>query len=105
MTITPYLNLTGNAEEAMNLYKDIFGGTTEIMRWSEMPPDENMPLSDDWKNKIMHCSLNINKDLSIYLSDSWVEKPPAQNTVFLHVACDSEEKLRTAYGKLSEGGK
>jgi PhnB protein len=105
MTITPYLNLTGNAEEALNFYKDIFGGTTEIMRWSEMPSDENMPLSDDWKNKIMHCSLNINKDLSIYLSDSWVEKPPAQNTVFLHVVCDSEEQLRKIYSKLSEGGK
>jgi len=105
MTITPYINLPGNAEEAMNFYQDIFGGTTELMRWSEMPPDPKMPMNDDWQNKIMHCSLNINKDLPIYLSDSLIDNPSANNTVFLHVVFDSENELRKAYETLSEGGR
>jgi PhnB protein len=104
MTLTPYLNLTGNAEEAMNFYKAIFGGKTEIMRWSEMPPDPKMPMDENWQNKIMHCSLIINKDITIYLSDSLVEKIPPNNTVFLHVVFDTENELRKAFDMLSVDG-
>lgn len=105
MTLTPYLNLSGNAEEAMNFYKAIFGGTTEIMRWSDMPPNPKMPLDDDWKNNIMHCSLIINDKVTIYLSDSLMEKKPVNNTVFLHVVFDSEEELRKTFDALSAGGR
>lgn len=105
MTLTPYLNLPGNAEEVINFYKDIFGGTTEIMRWSEMPPDPNMPMDENWQNKIMHCSLIINKDITIYLSDSLVEGTPINNTVFLHVVFDTEDKLRNAFDSLSANGR
>jgi len=104
MTITPYINLTGNAEEAMNFYKSIFGGTTEIMRWSEMPPNPKMPLDEEWQNKIMHCSLAIKENVNIYLSDSLTDGKPVNNTVFLHVVFDSESELRKAYAALTEGG-
>ena len=105
MTLTPYINLTGNAEEAMNYYKAIFGGTTEVMRWSEMPPNPKMPVSDEWKDKIMHGSLNIRDGLAIYLSDSWVDnKTPINNNVFLHVEFDSEDELRKVFGALSQEG-
>ena len=34
----PYLNFEGNAEEAMNLYRSVFGGEfATVMRWGEMP--------------------------------------------------------------------
>jgi len=105
MTLTPYINLTGNAEEAMHFYKGVFGGKTEIMRWSEMPADPKMPVSDDWQNKVMHGSLTIRDNVTIYLSDSWVDKPtPVNNNVFLHVVFDSEDELRQAYEALSAGG-
>jgi PhnB protein len=104
MTLTPYLNLTGNAEEAMTFYQSIFGGETSIMRWSEMPPNPKMPVDDAWKDKVMHGSLTINDNVSIYLSDSWVDREPPVNSVFLHVTFDSEEELRAAYAALSDGG-
>ena len=103
MRIIPYINLPGNAEEAMSFYKEIFGGKTEIMRWGEMPPDPKMPVRDDWQNKIMHGSLSIREDVTIYLADSWVEET-YNNNVFLHVEFDSEEELRRAYAALSAGG-
>ena len=106
MTLTPYLNLPGNAEEAMNFYKDVFGGKTEIQRWNEMPPNPKMPASDAWKNKVMHGSLTIRDNVTIYLSDSWVdEEVPINNNVFLHVEFDSETELRKAFDILSAGGK
>lgn len=105
MTLTPYINLSGNAEEAINFYKAIFGGTTEIMRWSEMPPNSKMPIDDGWQNKIMHGSLIINKNITIYLSDSWIENTATNNTVFLHVVFDTEDELRKAFEALSADGK
>jgi PhnB protein len=105
MRIIPYINFAGNAEEAMNFYQEVFGGKTEIQRWSEMPPNPKMPVSDDWQNKVMHGSIRIRADVMIYLSDSWVEgEGTYKNNVFLHVEFDSEEELRKAYAALSAGG-
>ncbi len=106
MRIIPYINLSGNAEEAMNFYKEVFGGKAEIQRWSEMPPNPEMPVSEDWQNKVMHGSLTIRDDVTIYLSDSWVEAEATyNNNVFLHVEFDSEEELRKAYEALAADGK
>lgn len=105
MTITPYINLSGNAEEAINFYKSIFGGTTEIMRWCDMPPNKDIPLDNEWQNKIMHSSLNIAKNITLYISDSLQEETKRNNTVFLHVSFDSEDELQKAYKALSSGGK
>jgi PhnB protein len=106
MKLIPYINLPGNAEEAIHFYKDIFGGKTEISRWSEMPPNPKMPVSDAWKNKVMHGSLSIREDVTIYISDTWQEgKGTFDNNVFLHVEFDSEEELRKAFDALSAGGK
>ena len=106
MTLTPYLNLTGNAEEAMNFYQEVFGGKTEIQRWSEMPPNPHMSVDDAWKNKVMHGSLTIRDNVTIYLSDSWAgQEAPVNNNVFLHVEFDSEDELRKAFDILSAGGK
>lgn len=104
MTMTPYLNLPGNAEEALNFYKTIFGGTTEIIRWSEMPPNPKMPIDDGWRDKIMHSSLSIKDGLQIYLSDSWIDKEPSNNSVFLHLVFDSEDELKKVYDVLVVGG-
>lgn len=105
MNITPYLNMTGNAEEALNFYKSIFGGEVEILRWGEIPPDEKMPISDEWKNKIMHSSLTIRENLAIFLSDSLMDnQKEINNSVFLHVEFDSESEVRKAYEALSRGG-
>jgi PhnB protein len=106
MRIVPYINLAGNAEEAMDFYQEVFGGEIEILRWSEVPPNPKMPVSDDWQNKIMHGSLTIREDVAIYLADSVVEGEATYgNNVFLHVEFDSEEELRRTYEALSAGGR
>ena len=105
MKIIPYINLTGNAEEAMNFYKDVFGGTIEIMRWSEMPPDPKIPLDDAWRSKVMHGTLSIRDDVTVFLSDSLMEADsPFNNNVFIHVVFDSEAELRKSFEALSAGG-
>lgn len=105
MRIIPYINFAGNAEEAMTFYKEVFGGEIELQRWSEMPPDPQMPVSDDWQDKIMHATLTIREDVTVYLSDSWAEGDETYNSnVVLHVEFDSEDELRRVFDALSAGG-
>lgn len=76
------------------------------MRWSEMPPNPKMPVSDEWQNKIMHGTLTIREDIPLFVADSWTEdRGTINNNVFVHVEFDSEEELRKAFDALSAGGK
>ena len=44
MELEPYLFFTGNCEDALNFYKQVFNGEIEGMsRWSEMPKDAGGP--------------------------------------------------------------
>jgi PhnB protein len=105
MRIIPYSNFPGNAEGAMTFYQEVFGGNIELQRWSEMPPNPQMPVSDDWQNKIMHGALDIREEVTVYLSDSWTEgEATGNNNVFLHVEFDSEDELRRVFDALSAGG-
>ena len=105
MRIIPYINFSGNAEEALTFYQEVFGGEIELQRWSEMPPNPQMPVGDDWQTKIMHAALTIRDDVTIYLSDFWEEVEGAyHNSVVLHVEFDSEDELRRVFDALSAGG-
>jgi PhnB protein len=55
--INPYINFNGNAEEAFNFYKSVFGGEfAMVMHFKDMASPEN-PIADNEANKIMHLSL------------------------------------------------
>ena len=52
--ITPYLHFNGTAEEAMNYYKSILGGTfTIFQQYKDVPGAEKMPLEDQERFKPM----------------------------------------------------
>ncbi len=105
MRLIPYINLSGDAEEALSFYKDIFGGEIEINRWSEMPPNSKMPITDEWKSKVMHGSLAIRENVTLYVSDSLTEDQTGNSsTVFLHMEFDSEDELRKAYEAIAQSG-
>jgi len=58
-TINPYINFNGNAEEAFNFYKSVFGGEfTEIIRFKDLESAE-FPIEDEDANKIMRIALPI----------------------------------------------
>ena len=53
--INPHINFNGNAEEAFNFYKSVFGGEfAMIMRFKDISNPEN-PIPENEANKIMHC--------------------------------------------------
>ena len=57
--INPHINFNGNAEEAFNFYKSVFGGEfSKVIRFKDLASDE-FPISEKEENKIMHISLPI----------------------------------------------
>jgi PhnB protein len=61
--INPHINFNGNAEEAFNFYKSVFGGEfAKIMRFKDMASAE-FPVAENEANKIMHIALPIGKNI------------------------------------------
>ena len=105
-SINPYLNFKGNAEEAFNFYKSVFGGEfAGLQRFKDMPDGAKMAEEDS--NKIMHISLPIGKgnilmasDVLGYMGENFIEG----NNFHLCISPDSEEEAKRLYEELSAGG-
>ncbi len=67
MKLTPYIHFAGNAEEALNFYKEVLGG--EILMVSRYG-DSPMPTDEDYKEKIIHARLAFGDSL-IMISDAF----------------------------------
>ena len=107
--INPYLTFQGNCEEAFNYYKEVFGGEFSYMgRFSEMPPQEGVTLSEEDGNKIMHMSLPISKETILMGSDSggeWAPQMIVGNNISLSITAESKEDADRFFNMLSDGGK
>ncbi|MDB5162479.1 MAG: hypothetical protein JWO54_969 [Candidatus Saccharibacteria bacterium] len=58
-TINPYINFNGNAEEAFNLYKSVFGGEfTNVVRFKDLA-SADFPVPENEADKIMRIVLPI----------------------------------------------
>ncbi|MDI1305333.1 MAG: VOC family protein, partial [bacterium] len=61
--INPHINFNGNAEEAFNFYKSVFGGEfAKIMRFKDLASTE-FPIAENEANKIMHIALPIGQNI------------------------------------------
>ena len=103
--VNPYISFDGNAEEAFNFYKSVFGGDFEtVMRWKDNPQCEGM--SDADKNKIMHIAIKVGDSVimgSDFMSMGDEQYTPGNNyTVALMP--DSREEADRLFAGLSDGG-
>lgn len=108
-TLNAYLNFPGNCEEAFNYYKKVFGGEfLGVNRFSEMPPQEGMTISEYFQDKIMHISLPISKECVLMGSDTggeWAPDLKVGNNISLSINADSKEDADRYFTQLSESGK
>lgn len=100
-SLVPYLMFPGTCEEALNFYKDAFGGEIESINRFEGSPIE---VADDYKNKIMHSTFRAG-DLLFMASDGMQDNPPAPGSNFaLNINFSSEDDQEKVFNKFSEGG-
>ncbi|HEY5407699.1 MAG TPA: glyoxalase/bleomycin resistance/extradiol dioxygenase family protein [Ginsengibacter sp.] len=102
MKLFPYLNFNGNCEEALNFYKDAFGGEIiQLGRYGESP----MESPEEIKDKIIHGRLQFG-DVLIMASDAMNENGiNSGDNISLSVECDTNGQLEKVFSKMSEGGK
>lgn len=102
----PYLNFKGNAEEAFNFYKSVFGGEFPmVMRFKDMPGDGRQP--EEYQDKIVHIALPIGQHTMLMASD--VVGPMADgfasgNQVNIMISPESAEEAHRIFEALSAGG-
>lgn len=102
--ITPYLNFTGECEEAFRLYQRAFGGQEPLLaRYSDAPESAYPDMDPAQKNKIMHGYMMLTETGGISGADAiWpFDKGSAVN---IHVYCSSPEAAKEAFAVLSEEG-
>jgi PhnB protein len=95
----PYLFFAGNCREAMEFYKNIFGGELTIQAFDDIPGDT----PEDMKGKIMHARLS-GGDVELMASDSQAASPEARK-IELSLSGMDEAKLSKIFDGLSAGGK
>lgn len=61
-SINPHINFNGNAEEAFNFYRSVFGGAfSKLIRFKDLANDD-FQVAEHEANKIMHIALPIGKN-------------------------------------------
>jgi PhnB protein len=106
--VNTYLNFAGNAEEAFNFYKSVFGGEfTSVIRFRDMPMEGvEIPKADE--GKMMHIALPIGKNFLLQASDaleSLGQKLMPGNNVIISLQAESKEEADRLFTGLSAGGK
>lgn len=97
--LNPYVSFRDNAREALEFYKDVFGGNLSINTFGEYG-DPNAPGA----NNVMHGQLETDRGFTLMGSDT----PPGMdfnpgNNITISLSGDDEQELRGYWEKLTEG--
>ena len=107
-SLNQHIAYNGNAEEAFNFYKNIFGSEiTMIMRYKDAPPGATKPEHNVDENKIMHISMQIGNHSNLMGCDMPAAFGSANlgNAINISVSADSKGEADKIYNGLLEGGK
>ena len=107
-TLNPYINFNGNAAEAFNFYKSVFGGEFEkVARYKDFSSPEH-PISESDGNRIMHIALPIGKSGMLMGSDVLEvmgKVNEEDNRSSIAIIAESREEADKLFNGLSKGGK
>jgi PhnB protein len=93
--INPWINFNGNAEEAFDFYKSVFGGNIRKV------------LNDKDGNKIMYITLPIGKDnmlIANNVPEGMGQVNENENRSKIAVSTESKEEAEKIFDGLSSGG-
>ncbi|MGX6607917.1 VOC family protein [Micromonosporaceae bacterium Da 78-11] len=98
--LNPYLNFDGNAREAMEFYRSVFGGELKVNTFGEFgAPDPAIA------DKVMHAQLTGAQGYTLMASDT---PPGMTHTPGTNITCslsgDPGEGLEDVWAKLADGG-
>jgi PhnB protein len=101
-----YLNFAGNAQEAFDFYKSVFGGEfSSVVRFKDFPM-EGVAISEEDEDKIMHIALPIGDDNVLMASDvleSLGQRLVPGNNVYVSVHPTNRAEAARIFTALSDG--
>jgi len=97
--LNPYIGFANNAREAMEFYRDVFGGELTLSTFGEMGA-----AASGEENKVMHAQLETPSGFTLMGSDTpaGMTRPEGSN-ISISLSGD-DAGLRTYFEKLSAGG-
>ena len=104
--INPHINFNGNAEEAFNFYKSVFGGEfTKIIRFKDLA-SADFPVAEHEANKIMHIALSIGKNFLMAndVPEILGRTNENENRSKISISAESKEEADRLFKGLSAGG-
>lgn len=104
--INPHINFNGNAEEAFNFYKAVFGGEfARIIRFKDFATPE-FPISENEANKIMHIALPIGDNFLMGndVPEFMGKTNENENRSKISITAASKEEAKQLFDNLSTGG-
>jgi PhnB protein len=98
--LNPYISFAGDARQAMEFYKSVFGGNLTLNTFADLGQADS-PVAD----KIMHALLETDNGLTLMASDTppGVEHHPGDN-ITVSLSGDDADDLRRYWEKLSGSG-
>lgn len=105
-TINPYINFNGNALEAFELYKSVFGGEfASIVRFKDLE-SADFPVPEDEADKIMRIVLPIGGNTLIAndVPEAMGRVNENENRSKISVSAESREEADKIFTGLSVGG-
>ncbi len=106
MKLHSYLNFAGNAEEAFQFYRSVFGGEfSSVVRFKDMPM-EGADIPADDADKIMHIGLPVG-DQMLMATDTLTslgQQLTPGNNVYISLHPPSRDEADRLFDALSDGG-
>jgi PhnB protein len=98
--LNPYLTFDSNARQAMEFYRDVFGGTLDINTFGEFGSPDTAEA-----DKVMHAQLETDSGFTLMASDTpaGMQRNPGDN-ISVSLSGDDADALRGYWEKLSDGG-
>jgi PhnB protein len=99
--LNPYISFEHDARQAMEFYKEVFGGTLVLSTFGEFGQADS-PIAD----KIMHGMLETDQGFTIMGADTppGMDRSPGDN-ITVSLSGDDADKLRGYWDQLSGSGK
>ncbi len=98
--LNPYLTFDSNARQAMEFYRDVFGGTLDVNTFGEFGSPDAAEA-----DKVMHAQLETDSGFTLMASDTpaGMQRNPGDN-ISISLSGIDADALRGYWEKLSDGG-
>lgn len=103
LELAPYIFFYGRCEEALEFYKQAFGGSYEVSRNGDGPAADDV--APDFRNKVMHATFTA-PGISFMCSDGRAAKTidPEEGNVSLCISAGDAGAGKRIFDRLAAGG-